>query len=279
MAVCQELRARPGLKSEVLEHTQDFACLSGQSSEIANVEILMYQIGTSGWNYQHWKGSFYPEDLVKKNWFSYYSEKFSTVEINYSFYSWPSEETIKRWKKESPEKFIFTLKAPRIITHRKKLRNISAEVRRFFELFEILGKKRGCVLFQLPPSFDYNDENLDRVRKLFSKFEKKRDYAIEFREKKWWNPETYKLCRKFGVAFCSVSGLDMPEEFILTSDVGYFRFHGERYGGDYDKETLRRYAEFISRAKCRRVYCYFNNDAEGFAPKNALELKREVENA
>jgi len=110
-----------------------------------------YLVGTSGWNYDHWKGRFYPEDLSKKGWFDFYAKAFNTVEVNYSFYRWPSEKTMTGWYERAPEDFKFTLKAPRTITHVKKIVNVEKWVKDFYGLTALLKEKAGCHLFQLPP--------------------------------------------------------------------------------------------------------------------------------
>ncbi len=232
-----------------------------------------YLIGTSGWNYDHWKGRFYPEGLAKKDWLGHYAEHFNTVEVNYSFYRWPSEKTMKKWFEEAPDDFRFTMKAPRLITHIKRLNNIESKISDFYELTGLLKGKKGCHLFQLPPSFKLDDENLHRVSGLARALDGRKDNAVEFRDKSWWDERVYDLLKRRSVSFCSVSGLEMPGETVLTGDTAYFRFHGVRYSTKYSDRELEEYAGRMKGLKCSRVYAYFNNDARGYAVENALKLK------
>lgn len=231
-------------------------------------------IGTSGWNYDHWKERFYPKDIPKKHWFGYYSTQFDTVEINYSFYRWPSDKTVKNWHKISDEGFIFTMKAPRIITHVKKLNEVEKWVRDFYELISLLKNKQGAILFQLPGSFKYNKDNFDKLKIFLNLLDKKKDNVVEFRDKSWWREEIYELFRKEKTIFCSVSGHGMPEDIIKTTDSLYVRFHGKDYTVDYSQKELKKYAKKIKEASPNKVYAYFNNDYNAYAPKNAQELRR-----
>ncbi len=232
-----------------------------------------YLIGTSGWNYDHWKGRFYPEDLPKKRWLEFYTQEFDTVEVNYSFYRWPSEKTMAGWYERTPGYFKFTLKAPRTITHVKRLNAVEKWLGDYYKLSRILKEKKGCHLFQLPPSLQRTDDNVELLRKFLRSLDETQDNAVEFRHKSWWDEEVYDLLRKSRVAFCTVSGLGMPEDVVATADAAYFRFHGERYASRYSKKIIERYATAISELKCQRVYAYFNNDAEAYAVNNARELR------
>lgn len=232
-----------------------------------------YLIGTSGWNYRHWKGNFYPEDIKKKDWFSYFAKTFDTVEVNYSFYNWPKKEVLERWKDNSPNGFKYTMKAPRLITHLKKLKGVEKLVRDFYDLTSALGNKCGCHLFQLPPSFVYNENNVDKLKKFLDSLDGRKDNAIEFRHSSWWCDEIYRLLKKYNVGFVMVDGLGMPNDTVITGDIAYLRLHGENYGGNYSKKVLKEYADTLKKKKCKKVYVYFNNDDQGYAPKNALELR------
>lgn len=236
-----------------------------------------YVIGTSGWNYDHWKGRFYPEDVPKRRWLDFYAQVFNTVEVNYSFYRWPSEKTLAGWYERSPENFKFTLKAPRTITHLKRLRDVARLVKDFYKLTDLLKEKAGCHLFQLPPSFRRDDDNVALLEKFLASLAPGRDNAVEFRHESWWDEEAYELLRRYGVAFCTVSGLGMPAQVVATAEVAYFRFHGERYATRYPLKEIKSYAASAAKLSSRRVYAYYNNDAEAYAVINAKELREALE--
>lgn len=232
--------------------------------------------GTSGWNYDHWKGVFYPEDIAKKDWFGYFITQFNTVEINYSFYRWPSSQTMKKWYENSPKDFIFTMKAPRIITHVKKLNDVENSVKDFYNLTSLLKKKLGAHLFQLPPSFKNNEENLDKLMKFLKILDKKKENVIEFRDPGWWRESIFDLFKKEKVVFCSVNGLDMPKDIIKTTDMIYNRLHGEDYTVNYKNRELKKIAGKIKQNKPKKVYAYFNNDYNAYAPNNAKFFGEEL---
>jgi uncharacterized protein YecE (DUF72 family) len=235
-----------------------------------------YIIGTSGWNYPHWKKRFYPEDIYKKDWFSYYTKRFDSVEINSTFYRWPKQEQLKNWQKEAPVGFSYTIKAPQYITHMKRLKDPETHVSQFYATTDLLKQKKGCHLFQLPPSFKNDERNRTRLKAFMKALGGRKDNAIEFRDVSWWTEEIYRLCETYNVIFCSVIGLGMPEKFITTADKAYIRFHGEHYDTRYTKQQIKDFARSIEYLRCKKVYIYFNNDAYAYAPQNAQELKGEL---
>lgn len=235
-------------------------------------------IGTSGWHYPHWVGPFYPKNTASEEFLSYYVHNFSTVEINNTFYNLPAHETLAHWRDETPKNFLFTCKASRYITHMKKLKDPKKSIERFFETVTVLGRKLGPILFQLPPRWR---KNVPRLEEFLKVLPKKFRYAFEFRDMSWCDEETYQVLRNHKAAFClyHLAGQWSPE--IVTADFVYIRLHGpqDSYQGKYTKRTLRRWAN-----KCREwaksgkdVYCYFDNDDRGFAPTNALDLNRMLE--
>jgi uncharacterized protein YecE (DUF72 family) len=234
-------------------------------------------VGTSGWNYDHWDGRFYPEDIPKKRWFEFYSQEFSTVEVNYSYYRWPKEKTIRNWHDRAPTGFKFTMKAPRLITHVKRLKEVESYVKDFYALTSLLKEKSGCHLFQLPPSFQRTEENLHRLKTFLDSLDKRRDNAVEFRHTSWWDQDIYDLMTEQKVSFCTVSGLDMPDDTVVTDTTAYFRFHGKRYSTRYSEDDMKEYAKRIAELEADKVYCYFNNDANAYAIANARELSSEGE--
>jgi len=232
-----------------------------------------YLVGTSGWNYEDWQGKFYPNNIKKKDWFQFYAKNFNTVEINYSFYRWPKPSTIKKWHKESPKNFKYTLKAPRTITHMKKLKNTEKQVKDFYKLTNLLKNKKGCHLFQLPPFYKPTQHNKNKLKKFLQTLDARKDNCLEFRHPGWWNQETYDLFKKHHITFCIVSGLNMPKNIVQTDDIVYFRFHGQDYATKYTKKQIKNYAQKMKKLKCKKVYAYFNNDINAHAVKNSMQLK------
>ena len=231
-------------------------------------------IGTSGWNYKHWKGNFYPEELKQKKWLEFYSDKLKSVEINNSFYHLPETKTLKTWKDITPQNFIFAVKGSRYITHMKKLKAPKTSSRKLFTRIKHLGNKLGPILFQLPPGWGYNRE---RFQNFIESMPDKYRYTFEFREKEWWNDEVLELLKKHNAAFCiyELAGILTPEE--ITADFVYIRLHGPggKYQGNYSKKQLSGWAGAITawQKKNKDVYLYFDNDDRGYAVKNAQELK------
>lgn len=232
------------------------------------------RIGTSGWYYEHWKELFYPPGLPKSKWFEHYARQFDTVEINNTFYHQPKEQSIQRWHKIAPEGFLYSVKANRFITHIKKLKDVSEPLERFFDGINLLKRKLGPVLYQLPPSLHID---LDRFGDFIRLLPKRKIAVFEFRHKSWYCDDTYKLLEKFGAGFCihDMPGKESPK--VVTSNTVYIRFHGTagRYSGNYPKSQLHDWAKWIKdkSKKVSGVYVYFNNDTHGYAIKNAKQLK------
>ena len=235
-------------------------------------------IGTSGWHYPHWVGPFYPSGMASDEFLPFYARHFGTVEINNTFYHLPALHTLREWEKETPNNFLFTCKGSRFITHMKKLKDPEKSIERFFETITVLRHKLGPILFQLPPRWKMNVSRLEEFLKaLPTPFR----YAFEFREESWFAQPVYDLLTKYDTAFClyHLAGRWSPE--IVTTDFVYIRLHGpgEAYQGKYRAPTLRLWAN-----KChtwaqsgKDVYCYFDNDQDGYAPINALALQKNVE--
>jgi len=231
-----------------------------------------YFIGTSGWNYEDWKNRFYPKELSQKEWLEFYSKHFKTVEINMTFYRWPKPSFLRSWYKRAPKNFKFTLKAPRTITHVRKLNNVERQVKDFYKLTDILKEKLACILWQLPPNFKPKEENIKKLEKFLKLLNKKYRNVIEFRSEEWWQEKIYQLLKKYKVCFCIVSGIEMPKTVVVTSDIAYFRFHGDNYSSCYSSISMKGYAKKMKKIKAREVYAYFNNDSNAYAVKNAQQL-------
>ncbi len=232
-------------------------------------------IGTSGWSYKHWRGNFYPENISEKDYLKYYSGNFCTVEINTSFYRLPQENTIKVWTETVPEDFIFSAKASRYITHMKKLTDPQKTTPLFFERIQGFKDKLGPILFQLPPHFEVNPERLKNFLKILPENYK---YAFEFRDSSWFNPLIYEILREHNIAFCIYNLGDYSSPKEITADFVYIRYHGPINLGQgmYNEEQITKFSNDIKEylKSSKEVYCYFNNDDSGFAPKNAEQLKK-----
>jgi uncharacterized protein YecE (DUF72 family) len=232
------------------------------------------RIGTSGWNYKDWRETLYPKDVPASGWLKWYSGRFSTVEINSSFYRTPSLEAVAAWRDQTPDDFVFAWKASKFITHWKRL---TEKCRNSLELMEtrlkVLGRKLGPVLFQLPPQFKADHARLAGFLKLLNK---RRSYAFEFRDESWYDPKILKLLSQHDIALCFSDHHDAPAPWETTASHLYIRGHGPtgRYHGSYPKPSLERWADEIRRARKQgsAIYCYFDNDQKAAAPKDAQTL-------
>jgi len=236
------------------------------------------RIGTSGWSYDHWLGTFYPEGTRQRDLLAVYAERFESVEINRTFYKLPAAGTMTAWRAQTPAAFLFAAKASRFLTHRKKLKDPEEPVARLLGCVEALGDKLGPVLFQLPPRWRVNP---DRLEGLLEVLPARHRYAFEFRDPSWHEPKILELLSKRRAAFCifDLAGERSPIE--VTADFVYIRLHGPgaAYQGSYDGRTLSGWARRIrdwSEAG-KDVYCYFDNDEKAYAPHDALRLKEMVE--
>lgn len=230
-------------------------------------------IGTSGWSYAHWKENFYPKGIKPTDWLKYYAETFSTVEVNSTFYHTPKISTINNWHAQVPENFIFSIKASRYITHRKRLHDCAESLGYFFKNINNLDKKIGPILFQLPPTFHINQELLTEFIK---NIDKKHKAVFEFRHSSWFIDEVYALLNKNDIALCitDLNGHLTPEE--ITASFTYIRLHGpvKAYQGTYGLPQLKRWKKKIDKwALDTSVYCYFDNDEKGFALQDAKMLQ------
>jgi len=231
-------------------------------------------IGTSGWNYSHWEdGVFYPKKLPKADQLIFYTKKFKTIEINASFYHLILKKTFQNWYQKTPEGFVFAVKANRFITHIKKLKDVDEPWKNFINNAKYLKEKLGPILFQLPPRWTGNPDRLKNFVKILPSRYK---YVFEFREKTWFCDEVYKILNKKNIALCFSDSPSFPFEEKITASFIYIRFHGSGslYGSCYSKKQLKNWAKKIKKYLVDgfNVYAYFNNDAFGYAPKNAKEL-------
>jgi uncharacterized protein YecE (DUF72 family) len=232
------------------------------------------RIGTSGFHYNHWRRVFYPEELPKSRWFSYYARYFDTVEINNTFYHLPPGPTFDGWRKQAAPGFVYALKFNRYGSHWMRLKTPAATIGNFLNAAKRLKEVLGPVLVQLPPRWNIDAERLDDFLKAAPRAVR---WAVEFRDPRWLCPEIYEILQRHRSALCIH---DMIENHprILTTDWTYLRYHGHRYSGNYSSKHLANEAKWMDRqlADGADVFAYFNNDVEGHAVANAVELKRHL---
>ena len=236
-------------------------------------------IGTSGWHYKHWKGTFYPKELKQNQHFPYYLQNFKTVEINNSFYRLPTPETFINWKNLVPDDFIFAVKASRYITHMKKLNDPVESTESFFTNVNHLGEKLGPILFQLPPFWPLNYNRLEEFLKHLPGTYR---YTFEFRNTTWYNDRVYEVLNKYNIAFCIYEIDKHLSPINVTADFVYVRLHGPegKYAGSYSDQTLTEWAKRCDQwaQDGKEVFVYFDNDQLGYAAFNAKRLSELVQN-
>lgn len=230
------------------------------------------RVGTSGYQYDHWKGLFYPGEIRKRDWFQYYAKHFDTVEINNTFYRLPETEIFKAWRAQAPRGFAYALKFSRYGSHIKRLKDPHGAIGTFVERASHLGKLLGAILVQLPPNWGLN---IERLESFLEAAPTNYRWAMEFRNPSWLCSEVYELLRGRNWALCIHDMIENhPRE--ITADWVYLRFHGGHYDSKYPKEALRAEARRVKGylAKGLDVFVYFNNDAHGHAVSNAMDLRR-----
>lgn len=243
-------------------------------------------IGTSGWQYRHWRGNFYLSDLPQKDWLRFYSERFNTVEVNSSFYRQTKASTFKKWKSEVPDGFTFSVKGNRFITHIKRLKDCNKPLEVFFENAKVLIDKsktvgsKHVILWQLPPSLK---KDVERLRKFIELLPKDFRHAFEFRHKSW---DRESVCKALDSGKNEVSLVlqDWKDWPVYEENFGafvYLRFHGrdQLYTSGYSDEELEKWSQKMQKwiNEGFDVYSYFNNDALGYAVPNALKLKEMIQ--
>lgn len=232
------------------------------------------RIGTSGWHYAGWIGPFYPKATPKKAMLAAYAERFSTTEINASFYRVPSAATVETWREGTPDGFLFAWKASRFVTHFKQLKDVGENVAFIVDRMAALGDTFGPVLWQLPPRMKADRERLARF---LAELPRDRHHAVEFRNPDWFSEAVLRCLSNAGVALCLSDHADAPAPWEVTADHVYIRPHGPggRYEGRYEEATLGDWAGRIVdwQGEGRAVYCYFDNDVKSAAPFDAMSLR------
>ena len=230
----------------------------------------MIWVGTSGYNYVEWKGRFYPSDLPAKKMLAFYASRFQTVEINYTFYRMPNASTLEGWLGETPAGFTFTLKAPRRITHDRRLRDCAELVSTFCERAAILGDRLGVVLFQLAPTFKIDLPLFDAFLETLPPGLRA---TFEFRHPSWHDDQVFERLRRRNLALCIADSEERSTPRVSTASYGYLRLRDEGYG----EEDLREWAAFVAgQTEWKDVFVYFKHEDEGKGPEFAAAFMEAV---
>jgi uncharacterized protein YecE (DUF72 family) len=233
-------------------------------------------VGTSGWSYAHWTDVLYPPGLPAARRLDYYVQRFDTVELNASYYRWPSDPAFAHWQRRLPAGFTLSVKAPGALTHRRRLLQPESWLARIGQGLDRLGPRRGVLLVQLPPGAEYDHARLEYFLSTVPAWVR---VAVEFRHPSWHQESVFRLLERYGAAYCVMSGARLPCILRTTAPFAYVRMHGpdhhHLYAGSYSDDDMRWWADRIRewQASNRDVYVYFNNDGGGHAVRNALTLK------
>ena len=243
------------------------------------------RVGCSGWNYKPWRGRFYPSELPVREWLAYYAAQFDTVEINNTFYRLPERATFTGWRRQTPDGFLFAVKASRYLTHLKRLKEPADPLKRLFAAARGLGPRLGPVLYQLPGQFKLNLERLEVFLRNLPGRRRSRQasrvpplrHVMEFRDRSWYVPEVFQLLDRAGVTLCLHDRIGSEIAGPFIGPIVYVRFHGPtgRYAGRYPEAALRQWGErFIAQRRAGiDVFAYFNNDIDAAAPHDAALLR------
>ena len=237
---------------------------------------MAIHIGTSGWSYDHWENVLYPPGLPVRDRLQCYVSSFSTVELNASFYRWPRDTTFAGWNRRLPPGFSMSVKAPRGLTHARKLYSPEVWVERIARCWLELGDKRAVLLVELPPQLERDDARLDYFLGVLPSWIR---VAVEFRHPTWDCPEVFELHERHQAAYCIMSGANLPCILRTTAPFTYVRLHGpdqeHLYGGSYSDADMQWWADRIREWDSAGidVYAYFNNDGGGNAVRNAQTLR------
>lgn len=235
---------------------------------------MLLHVGTSGYNFPAWRGTFYPPKLPSSKWLEYYAQQLGTVEINYTFYRTPSAKTVAGWLAATPETFTFVLKAPQRITHFARLRNIDEPLRLFLDTIRKLNTKLGPVLFQLPPNFT---KDIARLGDLLTQFPADVRAACEFRHASWWSDDVYELLRSTNTALCVADTEEGTTPLVATADFGYARLRDEGYEEGDLVEWVGRLKDLG--ANWTDAFVFFKHEEQGVGPKLAAQFTSLAESA
>lgn len=242
--------------------------------------MVNYYIGTQGFSYEHWKGVFYPSGAPAHEYLMHYAKIFNTVEMDTTFYAVPRPAVVQGWEAMVPENFVFTAKTPQTITHEMGLSNSAKFMDEFLNTMRLLGPKLGIILVQLSPA--YTVEKLPTLKAFFETLPDDIRFAVEFRHKSWYIPQTADLLSSFRICWVATEFGNLPREITPTTDFLYLRWLGKRAAFKrYDHEQLDVTTRLnwwkeqivVNISKARSVYGYFNNDYSGFAPGTSNRMK------
>jgi uncharacterized protein YecE (DUF72 family) len=228
--------------------------------------MMNFLVGTSGYSYPKWKGSFYPEKLPQKEMLSYYAQRFSVVESNNTFYRMPSVDAVESWTQQVPESFQFVLKAPQTITHRKRLKSAQIELDNLISISSVLQQRRGPLLFQLPPNFK---KDLPRLESFLGLISNGVRVAFEFRHESWFDDEVFDCLQANSCALCNADADDLPSaDLVSTAGWGYVRLRRE----EYTDESLGAWIKRLKSQAWKEAYVFFKHEDTGTGPKLAARF-------
>jgi uncharacterized protein YecE (DUF72 family) len=230
------------------------------------------RVGTSGYSYKEWKGTFYPDDLPAAKMLPYYGERFDSVEINNTFYRMPDAKMVAKWGEQVPDGFTFVLKAPQRITHQKRLVGAGDDLRQLFEAGEVLGSKLGPVLFQLPP---FSRKDALKLREFVAILPPERRVAFEFRHDSWFDEEIYAILRGRDIALCAADTDEVtdPDALVVpTASWGYMRLRRTEYAPG----QLTAWAQRVEKQAWTDAYVFFKHEDEGKGPRFAVEFRAQL---
>lgn len=236
--------------------------------------MIQWHVGCSGFHYKGWKEIFYPKEVPQRKWFEYYCEHFKTLELNVTFYRFPQISMLQSWYQRSPGDFSFSVKAPRLITHYKKMNDCEKLLNDFYRTVEVgLKEKTGCTLFQFPPKYNYSEE---RLEKIIDNLNPAFANVVEFRHESWWTKMVFEELGKNRISFSGMSHPLLPETIVTNTPLFYYRLHGvpQLYQSPYSIEYLKKFIKKVKACdQIKSAFIYFNNDIGGNAIKNAKEMK------
>jgi len=228
---------------------------------------VSYYIGTSGYNYPEWRGTFYPEKFPTAKMLAFYAGHFNTVEVNYTFYRMPTEKILSGWAAGTPEPFVFTLKAPQRITHHAKLQHCEELTQAFCRIAATLGSKLGVLLFQLPPNLKRNDALFEGFLDTLPEGTRA---AFEFRHESWFDPAVFAALRQRNLALCIADSEKMSTPLETTAEYSYFRLRDE----GYQAADIARWAEHMRQLPAGAPrFVYFKHEEQGKGPEFAKALQ------
>ncbi|MCE3238454.1 MAG: hypothetical protein K0R24_1435 [Gammaproteobacteria bacterium] len=243
-------------------------------------EKALCYIGTSGWNYPEWRGTFYPPKLAQRHWLTFYAEHFSTVEINATFYRFFADKVYVKWRESVPAGFKYIVKVPRLVTHQHYLKNSQSIIQTFCHSAELLQDKLGLYLLQLPPTMPYQPEVLYQTIMAFNTPKK---VVVEFRHPQWFSAEIYQLLKEIGCILCETdspqSQLSSKLSHTSLAETAYLRLHGRTAWYDYtyaqnELNEITSYMNALFSQGTKAIYLFFNNTFRGQAIHNAITVKK-----